>query len=404
MTTWEVKLARRDALYGGKSRVYSINLSSPTVKNLIYDEVADKPIHYPRGVTNNGTVITDMFLPNSGPGWGYGMSTADATGTKKLDSPDMANGTYGRQPRISDDGSMLVVSGYDGTKGSGTEQIDGIRKAIVLPNTVEIIDATTLKRTKLTNISNKFLYDDARIDKDGKHLLITQIKYINEQYNPHVLVYNLETNTATEVPNSIDKRAFAVLSDTQVLVSTPNVTGQTLGNLGETYQFLNSEFSIINPKDGKSATLPLNDNNMQFIAMLPNSEVTNSSAFSTANAEAKRDTLQLYSFVLKTNLLPNRINLQSTSMAENNRGTVSKTLGIKTFAQVPITPPDAPVPIIPIGFTPERGMVIPSTGIRNGETFRKGQLPQEGLTRTPTRSEANNQHLTEIMVTLIPWE
>ena len=135
-TTWEIHVNKgKTVLYGGKSRVYSVNLNNPAVKNLLYDEVANKPIHYPRGIMNNGTVITDMFLPNSGPGWAYGMSSSDFGGLNKKDIISMVNGTYGRQPRMSYDGNQVAFAGYNGIFGSGTEQLKSIRRALIEPNT-----------------------------------------------------------------------------------------------------------------------------------------------------------------------------------------------------------------------------------------------------------------------------
>ena len=66
----------------------------------------------------------------------------------------MANGTYGTQPVASPDGSMLVFTGYDGSKGSGVEIVSGMRRSIISSNTVEILELSTLTRRKLSNLSN----------------------------------------------------------------------------------------------------------------------------------------------------------------------------------------------------------------------------------------------------------
>src|SRR3989344_3308993 len=86
ISTWEVSLNPASGkLLGGKSRVYAINLSTPGVKNLIYDEESKAltPVHYPRAILSNGEIYLDTFLPNSGAGWAYGMSYSNFDGTIK---------------------------------------------------------------------------------------------------------------------------------------------------------------------------------------------------------------------------------------------------------------------------------------------------------------------------------
>ncbi len=331
LTTWEVQVPQgRRVLTGGKSRVYTVDLNDSSNKNLIYNEDADKPVHYPRGITNDGVVITDMFLPNTGPGWGYGMGSSDFTGTQKKDSTSMTNGTYGRQPRISDDGTQLAFVGYDGTNGSGTEQVEGIRRAIIHPNTVEILSPETLQRTKLPNLSNTSVFDDVRFDKSGQYLFINQIRLANNQFKTYVRLYKLADNSSVTIPNTANKRGIAVLSDSQVLVSTPIVTVQTMGNLGETYQFLNSNFEIINPANGQAIQLPISDTNLQYIGIYPNSAVP---AFSEADGAASKDSIQLYTFALKPELMSDRRRLQSGRVTDANGISNVNIKGLRTLAQ-----------------------------------------------------------------------
>jgi DNA-binding beta-propeller fold protein YncE len=95
----------------------------------------------------------------------------------------MASGTYGRQPKVSPDGTQFVFAGYDGSRGSGTEAIAGKRRAIAFPNTVEILNAQTLKRTKL-NVPSGSLYDDARFDASGKYIFISKVLDEKDMRNP----------------------------------------------------------------------------------------------------------------------------------------------------------------------------------------------------------------------------
>lgn len=50
LALWEVSFANNSGvLSGGRSRVYTVDLANPSVKNLVYDEVASgKPVHYPQ--------------------------------------------------------------------------------------------------------------------------------------------------------------------------------------------------------------------------------------------------------------------------------------------------------------------------------------------------------------------
>lgn len=321
MTTWEIGLTQGSRqLRGGISRVYAIDLLTPQDKNLIYDEATDKPVHYPRGITDDGTVITDMFLPNSGPGWAYGMGSSDLTGQSKIDITSMANGTYGRQPRISYDGKQLAFAGYDGLNGPGTEQVQETRRAIIHPNTIEVMDSGVLQRVKLPNLSNKFIFDDVRFDPNSNRLFISQIKNRDDKFITTIRLYNLSTNETEEILNSVGKRGFAMLSDTQIFVGKPILSQETMGNLGETYQFINSKFELIDIKTGEIEPVEIPNTNLQYIGIYPNSIMPG-----LANPEGKisTDTLQLHTFLPKPELLSTRRNLQSASnVSKDVKGTI----------------------------------------------------------------------------------
>src|SRR3989344_1273111 len=147
---WEVSPnPETGILFGGKSRIYSFNLASSTQQNLLYDEIiSTAPIHYPRAVMDEGRIFFDTFVSNSSAGWAYGMSVSDFTGVNKQNINSMTNGTYSSQPISSPDGKYLLFSGYDGSKGLGTSDTNGFRRAISFPNTVETLDTSTLTRSK----------------------------------------------------------------------------------------------------------------------------------------------------------------------------------------------------------------------------------------------------------------
>jgi hypothetical protein len=315
IVTWEVQLPPGSkALYGGRSRVYSTAVSNSASKHLIWDEVANKPVHYPRSITNDGKVYTDMFLPNSGFGWAYGMSISDASGQSKQDIPVMANGTYGRQPRVSPDGTKFVFAGYDGSRGSGTEVIGGKKRAIAFPNTVEILDAQTLKRTKL-NIPNSSLYDDVRFDANGKSIFITKVLDEKDMRKTQVLVYDLASGSVKEMPDSLGKRGVAILPSGDALMAILNVSPQTLGNLGETYSFVTNNYEVDSMSGGKGTPISANDTNIQYVGMVAASDLS-TAVLTEANKEKAKESMQMDTFQLKSNLLKDRLKLESDAAVE----------------------------------------------------------------------------------------
>ena len=132
MAVWEVSFAPGSKiLRNGRSRVYTVDLSISSNKQLIYDELASPttPIHYAQAILDNGKVFADTFLPNDpngGAGWSYGMSVSNFSGSEKSDLSQMQNGSYGTQPILSPDGKSLAFAGYDGSRGPGKLQKAGI--------------------------------------------------------------------------------------------------------------------------------------------------------------------------------------------------------------------------------------------------------------------------------------
>ncbi|MCL5438961.1 MAG: hypothetical protein M1268_03155, partial [Patescibacteria group bacterium] len=150
-----------------------MNLQNQSNKNLIYDEVANNPVHYPRAILDNGEVYLDTFLPNSGAGWAYGMSVSNFTGTDKKDLDNMKNGTYGTQPVLSPDGKYLAFAGYSGTDGKNDQ--DGFRISLVKTNTLEKLDTQTKERLVLIEPETLKSYLSAKPDSITGNITYTSI-------------------------------------------------------------------------------------------------------------------------------------------------------------------------------------------------------------------------------------
>ncbi|HXC03833.1 MAG TPA: hypothetical protein VNZ86_03725, partial [Bacteroidia bacterium] len=187
LAIWEVQFSSdTQTLQGGNSRVYAVDLTQPTITNLLYDESVTTtiPIHYPRGILNDGTVLTDQFIPDDpkgGTGWAYGMSKVDFDGTNKQDIQSMTNGTYGSQPVLSPDGKFMLFAGYDGSNGDGTAVKNGYRQALLTPNTVELLDTNTFTRYKLPNLPKSNIYSDVQWDNESGNVIISILSQDSKQ-------------------------------------------------------------------------------------------------------------------------------------------------------------------------------------------------------------------------------
>ena len=203
LALWEVQFSpTSNTLFGGASRVYSVDLTSPEIPNLLYDETTTTlatdgstqpvPIHYPRAILDNGTVLTDQLMPNDpngGTGWAYGMSIVDFDGTNKQDISSMTNGTYGSQPLLSLDGKFMLFAGYNGSNGDGTAVKNGYRQALLTPNTVELLDTNTYKRYQLPNLPPSNIYSDVQWDKETGNVIISILSQDTKQMG--VYAYDL---------------------------------------------------------------------------------------------------------------------------------------------------------------------------------------------------------------------
>jgi len=313
IAVWEAQLDKEvGTLLNGKSRVYTMKLGEET-KYIIYDESVSEtnPAHYPLAITNNGTVFMDRFLPNSGAGWAYGMSVSNFNGSEKKDLDSMQNGTYSTQPVLSPNGKYLAFAGYDGSKGSGTSEVEGFRRALVVPNTVELLDTTTYERIKQENIPNTNIYPVIGWNDNTSLFVVSQGQNTE---NTGTLSYNIETNVLSQsnTPKTDDEQYLVQeLSDSAWLVGHQDASPSLSGNLGETYEAPYTIFSIYNPQTKKLVKLHTATELKQLIAVLP---ATSFGSFATIIniRQPNENNLQLKTFSVKSELAPTREEQQST--------------------------------------------------------------------------------------------
>lgn len=307
---WEVGVSSQSQQFAGSpSRVYTIKVESGN-KNLIYDESSKngETVHYPIAITDDGSLFTDKFLPNSGAGWGYGMSVSDFSGHDKKDIISMENGTYSSQPIVSPDGNSFAFAGYSGK--DGVTVTGGFRKALIKADTIEIFDLNTMRRRKIpANIDNA-LYSKLHWDDLSGNLFFQAIQKTNGGVESSTYSYNPAGNSVEKLPD---------ISQMDFLARTGNnhfITGQKLqddsgvGNLGPTYtQSLNKLYNAdIGTLSQKS--LPISQSPVQLVDILP------SKYFPIV--EKKGDVLtrsdqqlKLQTFEVKPTLAPRRLTQQS---------------------------------------------------------------------------------------------
>jgi len=324
VATWEVSPpVDSEQLYGGTSRVYVTDINSG-VKNQIYSEVANVPVHYPVAVTNDGRVFMDMFLPNDSAGWAYGMSVSDFSGANKQEISSMVNGSYGMQPALSPDGSMLVFTGYDGNKGSGSEIVRGMRRAIISSNSVDILDLNTLSRRKLSNLSSENYYSKASWDEVNGGVIIAQAS--SNSQDTGMYLYSLATNTAEKIDldnldslSSSPKRPISALNSGIYLAGNVTTSETTLGNLGNQYEQVLDSMYIVNQDTNEVIALDIAQGFIQPISVKPDSYFGQSviATFSEGDADKggikgkTEEQLQLQTFTIKPTLAPKREEQQS---------------------------------------------------------------------------------------------
>ncbi len=338
MAVWEIALApSSQILFGGRSRVYAVDLLNPTSKHLIYNELATSPIHYPRAILNNGRLFTDKFLPNDpngGAGWSYGMGVSDFEGKDKKDLSQMENGTYGTQPSISSNGKFLVFAGYDGTLGDGKAAKDGYRQAILKPNTVELLDTDTLERTKLPNLPNTSTYISADWDNITGNILLTIIPTDPEKTGLYFYDLTSHNTKQINIPGN-DQATYSyvsTLSNGKFLIGKADESASSLGNLGDGYAPSLSQLFSFDPSANTAGEIPIDNIFVQYITTLPQNYFANVLGFTAyaaattpipqptfidlySDKNATKQNLQLYTFLFKQDLTQTRETQQSTPVA-----------------------------------------------------------------------------------------
>lgn len=321
MATWEVAFNNESpSLVNGISRVYSIDLQTPQTKNLIYNEIANQPVHYPRGINDKGEIFFDTFLPNTETGWANGMSMSDFRGLRKENITAMTNGTYGTQPVLSPDGTQLVFAGYNGAYGNGIEGRDGFKKATLTPNTLEVYDIIKKQRIKLLDLEKNGIYAGVGWDEGSGKIVFSAIS--NDSTKDGLFLYN-QNEKRLERINLGEKKDGGVfitsLSSGNILTSDKSNSESSVGNLGDIYSSLDTKYSVVDSA-GVYYSINTSDIFMQYIGITPTSESLSqflassgkdeNSTKSAAKKESK-NTLQLQTFFFKAELPKKRIAQQT---------------------------------------------------------------------------------------------
>jgi len=339
LAVWEVSPPTGSTqLFGGKSRVYTADVQKPLQKNLIYDETSGLGITlaYPIAITDKGELFTDRFLPNSGAGWGYGMSVSDLTGTNKQDIASLANGMISTQPTASSDGEKLLFAGYDGRKGLGTIEVDGFRRAILSSNTIEIFDLATKQKKKILSTNSNDIYSDPNWDILTGNIiykLLSKNDALNGTY-----IYNLSTNTSEKIDtsgvadNSISNSTtlpniIAVTSINKYIVVDEINSDSALGNLGSKYgQSLNAIYLYDTAARSKN-NFNLGTGIVQLVDIKPQNFFS-SLSLAQNSTDGSKNQLQLQTFELKPSLAPKR-NIQQSDPSDKKVDTTCRSMAAR---------------------------------------------------------------------------
>lgn len=293
---------------GSPSRVYTVNVSN-NEKHPIYDESSanGQTVHYPIAITDKGELFTDRFLPNSGAGWGYGMSVSDFSGNEKKDIDSMKNGTYSTQPAVSPDGTTLALAGYDGI--DGTINIGGFRKALTVPNTVETLNLTNLARTKIETGLKNSLYSLVNWDQITGKLIFKSVQKEGIHTISSTYSVNPTIGSITKLSDIGDLNFYAFLDGETYLLGQKFLDDSGIGNLGAKYSQGINKF-YIKKTNATQVSLPINKAPVQLIG------VARSAYFPVVDTKgsvisASVQQLQLQTFEIKPTLAPRRTTQQS---------------------------------------------------------------------------------------------
>lgn len=321
LAIWAVKpLPNASQLVGGESRVYSVDTAN-NKQYLLYSETSSttSPVHYPVGVTNNGEVFTDTFLPNSGVGMAYGMSYSSINGEVKAPIQSLENGTYGTQPEMSKDGRYFVFAGYDGSKGNGTEAAGPYRKVILSTNTLDVLDTATREKIRLLNVAPDSI-TDAQWDSLSGNIIYKRIS--TRQENTGRYLYDIATKTSKKInvnkmvgSIALDDKAYVIegTNTTQTFISRKTPTNTYINNLGADYTLLAEKLYFYDTKTNNIKIFPLSvPSYFQILGFAKENLL--GSQFSTnriADLNEKKYSLSLQAIVIEPKLGPIREDRQS---------------------------------------------------------------------------------------------
>lgn len=308
---WMVGISSGKVQFSGSaSRVYSVDIRNGE-SHLLYDETTENnnPVNYPLAVGNDGTIYTDKFLPNSGAGWGYGMSISDFSGLDKKEISSMMNGTFSTQPVMSSDGKYLAFAGYSGKDGTIVK--NGYRKALTMPDTIELLDLTTLTRTKINTGLKKAIYSSINWDVLSGKLLFEAFENDSNNLKTSVYVYSPSSRRITALNDNPKLDFINLLPDEKYLMGQKFQSLSGTGNLGPKYSLSINKFFIVNDSDLSQNPIPIFESPVQFLGIEPKNYFPIVEQKGTLVDSTHDKKLKLQTFEIKPNLAPKRLIQQS---------------------------------------------------------------------------------------------
>ncbi|MBP6913229.1 MAG: hypothetical protein KBC00_01315 [Candidatus Levybacteria bacterium] len=340
LAIWAVKpLPNASQLIGGESRVYSVDTTN-NKQYLLYSETSSttSPVHYPVGVTNNGEVFTDTFLPNSGVGMAYGMSYSSINGEVKTPIQSLENGTYGTQPEMSKDGRYFVFAGYDGSIGNGAEAVGAYRKVILSTNTLDVLDTATREKIRLLNVAPDSI-TDAQWDSLSGNIIYKKISTQQEKTGRYL--FDLATKTSKKIdvskmvaPVALDDKAYVIegTDSTQTFITRKTPTNTYINNLGADYTLLAEKLYFYDKKTNNIKIFPLSVPSYFQILGFTKENLLGSQVSKNRIAELneKNYALSLQAIVIEPKLGPIREDRQS-ELPPNPQPTLAPQTGTGNF-------------------------------------------------------------------------
>lgn len=295
---------------GSASRVYSVNTENGE-KHLLYDEIssANVPVNYPLAVSDDGTVYTDKFLPNSGAGWGYGMSVSDFKGLNKKEILEMKNGTYSTQPVMSRNGKYLAFAGYSGN--DGMEEKEGYRKALTIPDTLEFLELPSLNRKKIDTNLNNAIYSEISWNNVSDDLQFEVYQNKSKNLKTSFYSYSPSSKSLTILNDSPKLDFITVLSQGVYLMAQKFQNMSGIGNLGSGYDLSINKLYVVKDSEFAQNPIPISESPIQLIEIEPKSyfPVVDQKGVSLNSLSDKQ--LKLQTFAIKPTLAPQRLLQQS---------------------------------------------------------------------------------------------